>query len=194
MDSGRPSSIVRGPSSAEGADFDVVVDARPGTPIRPRAEGLDAAAVPSGETVLAGEVELDDLGQRVAVIGPGIFAGETALFLAAAGKEVTLIAEGERSNADANPLIAGKTNLRFTQHGGTTIDGARVVGASDGMLALDVAGERRAVGPFDGVVAAIGWEPPAAPENGHGYVFADTWDAFAQLLVAFEATKAARSI
>ena len=75
---------------ADPAAHDVTLDATPGRPVvpeLPREQGADRATdVVSAQDVLAGRVRPADHGQRVAVIGSGIFAGETALFLAAAGK------------------------------------------------------------------------------------------------------------
>ena len=172
---------------------DVVIDARPGSPIRPSVPGLEpAAVVVLGEDLLAGRVAAPSLGPRVAVVGPGIFAGETALYLAADGRQVTLLATGERPLQDAHPLIAGKTALRFAARGGRTIVGARLIGAADGRLTIEAAGERHEIGPFDRLVAAIGWEPPAPPTAAGGYAVPDAWDAFAALQQALAVTKLAR--
>lgn len=170
--------------------FDVTVDTRPGSPIVPQIPGMSRAKLVPAEHVLASRFSIQDLGKRIGVIGPGIFAGETALRLAAAGKEVTLLAAGERPMEDAHGLIAGTTALRFEHHGGRTVTGASVRAAADGVLDIEVGGERREAGPFDCVVAAIGWDPPEGP----GYVVADAWDAFAARLQVLDGTRLARAI
>ncbi|MPZ87712.1 MAG: hypothetical protein GEU81_06470 [Nitriliruptorales bacterium] len=170
--------------------FDVTVDARPGSPILPEIPGVSPAKIIPGEHVLAGRAGNEDLGERVAVVGPGIFAGETALYLAAAGKDVTLLAAGEQPMEDAHGLIAGTTALRFAAQGGRVITSATVHAATDGVLDIEVGGEHRQAGPFDCIVAAIGWDPPDGPE----YVVADAWDAFAARLQVLKATRLARKI
>ncbi len=175
-------------------EADIIVDTRPGAPILSAAEGLGAADQILGDDVLAGRVAAERLGKRVAVMGPGIFAGETALYLAGVGKEVTLIASGERAMQDANPLVAGKTTLRLGERGGQIICGARVVSVRDGVLSLEANGERREIGRFEQIVTAIGWKPSSAPPDSDRYVIADAWDAFAALLQAFESTKLARRL
>lgn len=176
--------------SAERADHDVTVDATPGRPVLPELPGLDGADVVPAEDVLASRVALADRGGRVAVIGSGILAGETALFLAAAGTSVTLLATGERAMADAHPLIAGTTGLRFAGHGGTTITGVTLRGLTDGHLEVAVDGEPRRVGPFDLLVSAVGWTAPEPSPT----VVGDTWDAFAQRLLVLHAARVARRL
>ena len=114
---------------ADPAEHDVTLDATPGRPAVPELAGPDGAdvhatAVVSAQDILAGRVRPADHGGRVAVIGSGIFAGETALFLAAAGKSVILVSPEEAVMADAHPLIAATTAHRFAELGGETVSGA----------------------------------------------------------------------
>jgi 2,4-dienoyl-CoA reductase-like NADH-dependent reductase (Old Yellow Enzyme family) len=176
--------------SAEPDDHDVTVDATPGRPVLPELPGLDGLDVVPAEDVLASRVALTDRGERVAVIGSGILAGETALLVAATGKSVTLLATGARAMEDAHPLVAGTTALRFARHGGTTITGVTLRGVVDGHLEVAVDGETRRVGPFDLLVSAVGWTGPETSPN----VVGDTWDAFAQRLLVAHATRIARRL
>jgi NADPH-dependent 2,4-dienoyl-CoA reductase/sulfur reductase-like enzyme len=176
--------------SAEPGDHDVTVDATPGRPVLPELPGLDGVGVVPAEDVLASRVDLADLGGRVAVIGPGILAGETALFLAAAGKDVTLLATGDRPMQDAHPLVAGTTALRFAGSGGTTIGGVTLRGLADGHLEVAVDGEPRHLGPFDRLVSAVGWTGPESSPT----VVGDSWDAFAQRLLVLHAARVARRL
>jgi 2,4-dienoyl-CoA reductase-like NADH-dependent reductase (Old Yellow Enzyme family) len=185
---------------ADPADHDVVVDATPGAPILPELGGLDGAGAGSdvlgpadvvpAEDLLSGRVRPADHGQWVAVIGPGILAGETALFLAAAGKRVTLISPATSAMADAHPLVAGTTAHRFAEHGGETVAGSRLRTAAGRRLEIDAEGRQLSLGPFDLVVPALGWTTPG---NG-GPAVGDTWDAFAQRLLVARATRLARTL
>lgn len=177
------------PSSAP-HDHDVTVDAEPGVPVPLDVPGLADGDVVAAADVLTGRVDTADLGDRVAVVGPGLFAGETALFLAAAGKQVTLLAAGERAIADAHPLVAGTTALRLAGHGARTVTGVTLRGATGGELEVEADGELRRFGPFDAVVAAVGWDGQQAAPGSLG----DTWDAFAQRLLVADATRAAREL
>jgi 2,4-dienoyl-CoA reductase-like NADH-dependent reductase (Old Yellow Enzyme family) len=186
---------VRVVQHADPADHDVTIDATPGTPAVPEFAGaaepgtVHADAV-AGEDLLAGRVRLADHGDRVAVIGPGIFAGETALYVAAAGKQVTLISPEQPVMADAHPLIAGTTALRFAEHGGQTVAGG-TLGTTDGRHLEFASGtERRRLGPFDLIVLAAGWRAPEAGPLTVG----DDWDAFAQRLAVAHATRVARAL
>jgi NADPH-dependent 2,4-dienoyl-CoA reductase/sulfur reductase-like enzyme len=176
------------------AEHDVTLDATPGRPAVPELAGPeDDARVPhlvSAQDVLAGVVRPADHGERVAVIGSGIFAGETALFLAAAGKRVTLVSPEAAAMTDAHPLVAGTTAHRFAGHGGTTLTGVAVRGLADGHLVVAADSEPYRVGPFDLLVSAVGW---TAPEAG-ALTVGDAWDAFAQRLLVARATRVARRL
>ncbi|HEV7728413.1 MAG TPA: FAD-dependent oxidoreductase [Modestobacter sp.] len=176
--------------SAPPGDHDVTVDATPGVPTRLDVAGLAAADVVVADDVLTGRAPLADLGDRVAVVGAGLFAGETALFLAAAGKQVTLLATGGRAMADAHPLVAATTAERLAEHGARTIPGRPRRRMPDGHLEVELDGQLRRAGPFDVVVAAVGWEGQQAAPGSLG----DTWDAFAQRLLVADATRAAREL
>ena len=63
-------------------------------------------------------------------------------------------------------------------------------GALDGYLEIEVAGDRRRAGPFDLLVAALGWTTPEPSDRMVG----DTWDAFAQRLLVQHAARLARSL
>ena len=164
--------------------FDVVVDARPGAPTRPSMPGIPAYTV-DAEEVLAGRIDPPSLGQRLAVLGRGILAGETALFLAGFGTSVTLLATDQPAMADAHPWIADKTRLRLEARGGRIVSGVTPVAVEpDGVLAR-TGDELTRFGPFDAVVTAWGWAGLAAFSGG--LAVGDVWDA----LGAMEATRRA---
>ncbi|MGY1622308.1 FAD-dependent oxidoreductase [Geodermatophilus sp. SYSU D00965] len=175
---------------ADPAHHDVTVDATPGPPVLPDPPGDGSVPVVPADDVLTGRLDLDAAGEVVAVVGPGLLAGETALLLAAAGKQVTLVVPGDRPMADAHPLVAGTTAHRLAGHGGRTVTGVvpgRVAGAHLGLGGAEGPGS---VGPLDLVVWAVGWTPA---ERGPLTV-GDTWDAFAQRLLVHDAARLARQL
>jgi NADPH-dependent 2,4-dienoyl-CoA reductase/sulfur reductase-like enzyme len=175
---------------ADPAAHDVTWDAGPGRPAALELAGPDGDATDLvlAQDILAGSVRPSDHGERVAVIGSGIFAGETALFLAAAGKRVTLVGHEGTVMAGAHPLVAATTGHRLAGHGGTTVSGDALRALADGHLELTVDGEPCRVGPFDLLVSAVGWTAPTTSPT----VVGDSWDAFAQRLLVGHATRVAR--
>ena len=131
-----------------------------------------------------------DHGERVAVIGSGIFAGETALFLAAAGKSVILVSPEEAVMADAHPLIAATTAHRFAEHGGTTVTGVALRGRPVGHLEVAAEGRAPPRGTVRSARLGLGWTAPETVALTVG----DTWDAFAQRLLVARATRIARRL
>jgi pyruvate/2-oxoglutarate dehydrogenase complex dihydrolipoamide dehydrogenase (E3) component len=168
----------------------VTVDAAPGTPVVPDLAGAETVAAVPADDVLTDRVDLDAAGHRVAVVGPGLLAGETALLLAAAGKRVTLVVPGDRAMADAHPLVAGTTAHRLAGHGGRTVTGVTPRRIVDGHLEVDGAEGPGSLGPVDLLVWAVGW----APGERAPLVVGDTWDAFAQRLLVHGAARLARQL
>ncbi|SDX83256.1 2,4-dienoyl-CoA reductase [Geodermatophilus africanus] len=170
--------------------YDVTVDAAPGVPVVADLPGTGTLAAVPADDVLTGRVELDAAGDRVAVVGPGLLAGETALLVAAAGKQVTLVVPGDRAMADAHPLIAGTTTHRLAEHGARTVTGAQPRRVMDTFLEVHGPKGPRTLGPVDLLVWAIGWTPAATAPRAVG----DTWDAFAQRLLVHDAARLARQL
>ncbi|MCV2488850.1 NAD(P)/FAD-dependent oxidoreductase [Geodermatophilus sp. YIM 151500] len=169
---------VRVVRDAPAGEHDVTVSAVPGAR-HPLPAVAGSSAVVGAEDVLSGGARLDGSVDRVAVVGPGLLAGETALFLAATGRRVTLVATGERAMADAHPLVAGTTAHRLARLGARTVTGATPLAPVDGHAE-----------PFDLVVDAMGWRPAEGP----GIPVGDDWDAFAQRLLVRNATRLARTL
>ncbi|MGY1692419.1 oxidoreductase [Geodermatophilus sp. SYSU D01105] len=169
---------------------DVTVDATPGAPVLPDLAGDGTVALAAADDVLTGRLDLDAAGERVAVVGPGLLAGETALLVAAAGKQVTLVVPGDRPMADAHPLVAGTTALRLAGHGAATVPGLTVRGVAGSRLEVDGADGPGSLGPFDLLVWAVGWARSGTAAHAVG----DTWDAFAQRLLVHDAARLARQL
>jgi 2,4-dienoyl-CoA reductase-like NADH-dependent reductase (Old Yellow Enzyme family) len=179
-------SVVR---QAEPGDHDVTITATPGPPT---VVDLAAAGAPVvvADDVLTGRVRLAAHGSRVAVVGPGLLAGETALFVAGAGRRVTLVATAGRAMADAHPLVAAATARRLADLGAEIVAGGPPEASAGGHLAVDVEGAERRLGPFDLIVSAVGWTTPDSLFPAVG----DAWDAFAQRLLVRSAARLARDL
>ncbi len=164
--------------------FDIVVDARPGAPTQLEIPGVTAHTV-EAQSVLVGRIDPTTLGERIAVLGRGILAGEAALFLAGLGTTVTLLASDHPAMADAHPWIADKTRLRLEARGGRILSGVTPLAVEPGCVLARVGSESTRLGPFDAIVTAWGWTGPVASPGG--LAVGDVWDA----LGAMEATRRA---
>jgi len=138
---------------------DLVVDASPGRPLE-----LDLPWPSfSAEAILGGLVDSVALGIRVAVVGDGFSAAETAICLAGDGHEVVLFTSRARAASDTHPQLAYRALERLNRRGGRVICNVplgqlalctthRDVAEREGWRAnLDVA--------FDSSVVALGWSP-----------------------------------
>jgi 2,4-dienoyl-CoA reductase-like NADH-dependent reductase (Old Yellow Enzyme family) len=173
--------------------FDLTVDARPGTPLYPSVTGLDSSEIVQAEHLLAGTVPLETVGDHVVVVGSGLFAGETALYLAEAGKRVTLVADEPRIMADAYGPVATRTELRLADRGVRSIAAARLLRFEAGTLFLEVNGAPEAVGSIGRLVAALGWQQPP-PDGVVAHTVADAWEPLAAAKLTAAATRLARQV
>lgn len=89
------------PATVQTLSPDAVILATGARPWRPPVRGLDDARVVTAWDVLRGDVELRD--RRVAMIGAGLVACETALFLAERGNQVTMVELLDRIAPDVEP-------------------------------------------------------------------------------------------
>jgi len=80
---------------------DVVIIATGAMPSIPEIRGVDLAKVVTANDILAGKRETDG---KVVVLGGGRIGCETALFLAMAKKEVTIVSRHEEPAFDMNPI------------------------------------------------------------------------------------------
>ncbi|GAB4404185.1 MAG: FAD-dependent oxidoreductase [Anaerolineales bacterium] len=80
---------------------DAVIVATGARPLRPPIKGLDDARVVTAWDVLSGKADVQ--GKTVAMIGAGLVACETALYLAAKGNRVTMVEMLDRIAPDVEP-------------------------------------------------------------------------------------------
>jgi NADPH-dependent 2,4-dienoyl-CoA reductase/sulfur reductase-like enzyme len=172
------------------AEAEVTVDCRAGAERRPGWASRGQGVFPAGD-ILGRELhQMYGIGRRVAVAGPGALAAEVALFLAGWGRRPTVIVPGpeedpfpdvhpmhaarlrERLEGYKVPLVTGATPVawkfdpqrkselvvRRAPAAGRTArrPGGRTKGAAEGEEAL---------GPFQSVVTAEGWAPPAGQRS-----------------------------
>jgi hypothetical protein len=171
------------------AEAEVTVDCRAGEERRPgwaRGRGVFLA----GDILGRDLHEMYGIGRRVAVTGPGALAAEVALFLAGWGRRPTVIVPGpeddpfpdvhpmhgarlrERLEGYRVPLVTGATPVawRFDPQRKSELVVRRAPGARRGARRQgrrtegDGGGEER-LGPFQSVVTAEGWVPPAGQRS-----------------------------
>ena len=147
-------------------DADELVIATGGLPVRPAGvSGLDRADV-LDVTELADGVPV---GRRVVVAGGGSSGADTALELALAGHEVTLLEQTDQIAADLLALNRTALLRRLVEAGATVLT-ERTIRAidDDGVLADGPDGQVRV--PADTVVTAFGIRPNTALAGG------DSWE------------------
>lgn len=168
------------PQSIENAGAEVVIIARSGEPLVPSILGI-REAVPAGE-VLMGHAQV---GSKVAVLGGGLFGGETALFLAHQEKEVTVVTEGEKLATDSHPTVRSYLRRWLKEAGVHAVTGADVQAISNGSLVVIRDGQEERLEPFDSFVLALGHsEGPPWIEALRGkvpqlHLVGDAYEAFA---------------
>ncbi len=135
---------------------DAVVVATGGTPRLPEIPGLATARAVMAEAVLAGTAAT---GERIVVIGGELVGCETAEFLAAAGKAVTITRRGPAMAAALAEDIREPLLARLATQGVTMLTGVAYEAATtDGLHITARDGARRFL-PADTIVLAAGAEP-----------------------------------
>lgn len=111
-------------------------------------------------------------GAKVAVVGNGLLAGETALYLAGEGVDVTLCG-GKPSDLfrDTHPAIARRLGERLAAYG------VKVVGAPDQASGNELLCGQTSLGSFDVLVWAIGFSLDQ-PEPGYVPSGHDVYEAY----------------
>ena len=114
------------------------------------------------------------------------------MYLAEAGKKVTLVAGSARVMEEAYARVAATVGLRLSDHGVRSITGATLFKFERGALSLSVKGGHESVEPIEQVVAAMGWEPLPLPEGVEAYTVADVWEPLAAARQSALAARLAR--
>jgi len=131
----------------------VIVATGAASPLIPDIPGLDKIKSLSVAEVLSGRSQI---GKRVVVIGGGLVGCETAEFLAAQGKEVTIIEVLPQILANKPPLLQIKTLLSITGRGIVIKTGATCEKVStEGVTICTPDGTSQTI-PADTVVIATG--------------------------------------
>ena len=144
---------------------DHVILATGGTSLLLPFQGLDKAPWISALDVL--RTKLDSLGKSIVVLGGGMVGCETAEFIAASGREVTLIEMKEEPATDLFFVLREKLLRRMKSLGIRFLCGTRVESLNEGLVtATDLKTSTRSVlGPFDHIVMALGITPVNLPNE-----------------------------
>lgn len=140
----------------EEARPDVVVLATGVRQAAPQIPGIDRPNVVTAVDVLTGKAEVGD---KVAIIGAELVGCETAEFLAAGGREVTLMRRGDEVATKVNPTVREHLLARLSASGITMLTGVRYQEITDrGVIIMTGEGKRQTV-EADTVVLAAGSSP-----------------------------------
>ncbi len=138
-----------------GCGADEIVVATGSDPIRPLIPGIDSPTVVTAEDVLLDQVMVGD---DVVIIGAGSVGVETAEFLVARGKNVTVIEIADDILADMAPTLRAPLEARIRQTPTRFELGQKVLEIRDGAVVTD----RTTVAPCETVVIAVGYQPDDA--------------------------------
>ncbi len=142
---------------------DVTVDCRPRPEVRP-AWARGRAVLLAGELLGKDLHELYGIGRRVAVVGPGALAAETALFLAGWGRRPTVIVPGTEAEPfpDVHPMHAARLRERLDGYHVPLVTGTHVLEwiydeERRSKLRVVRDGREEILEPFHSAVSAAGW-------------------------------------
>jgi 2,4-dienoyl-CoA reductase-like NADH-dependent reductase (Old Yellow Enzyme family)/thioredoxin reductase len=135
---------------------DAVIVATGAGPAVPAIPGLMEVGFATAYQILRGEVQA---GPRVLVIGGGMVGIEVAEFLAAGGREVTVVKRRPEIAPDMEPIARSLLLKRLQALPVTLLTGATIEAISSEGIVLDKAGEKVHLPPVDTVVIATGTRP-----------------------------------
>ena len=134
---------------------DALIIATGSVPVRLDVPGAHGSNVFDALEVLNGAAVSGD---RTAVIGGGLVGCETALYLVARGKRVTIVEMRDEIGADI-PLTIRSAVIENLKEAGVQMEvSAPAVGFSEEGVAIEREGEKRVIG-VDAVVLAVGQKP-----------------------------------
>ena len=136
-------------------DADAYVVATGARPLVPRIAGIDGQDIHTAEDVLLQRFEV---GSRVVVVGGGQIGAETAYYLAAQGRQVTIVDVLDQIAAQEEPLTRSALLTLLGRHDVKLMPGWRVerfTGHQVGLRQSRDEGERQAL-EFDTAVIALG--------------------------------------
>lgn len=138
-----------------GCGAEEIIVATGSDPIRPPIPGIDGPAVVTAEEVLLDKVTV---GEDVVIIGAGSVGVETAEFLVARGKNVTVIEIADDILADMAPTLRAPLEARIKQTPTRFELGQKVLEIREREVVTDQA----TIGPCDTVVICVGYQPDNA--------------------------------
>ncbi|MFH1651963.1 MAG: FAD-dependent oxidoreductase [Chloroflexota bacterium] len=151
--------VVKEKATAAGlkkGNFDTVVVAVGGVPVKPDVPGIDLPLVTGVLDVLSGKART---GQRVVVVGGGVEGAQVGLWLAEQGKEVTFVEERPAFMMGVWLTDKAVYAERFAKQKVTPLTGTRLTAIKEKSVAvIDKEGKPREI-PTDSVVLALGLAP-----------------------------------
>jgi 2,4-dienoyl-CoA reductase-like NADH-dependent reductase (Old Yellow Enzyme family)/thioredoxin reductase len=145
------------PSAIKQINPDVVVVATGAVPFIPEIPGVGGKNIVTAHDVLASRINA--IGNKVAVLGGGLVGCETADFLAAQGKKVTIIEMLEDVAMDVGLIRKPFLMQRLHKGGVEILTSTRVEEITGhGIIAIYKNEQRKNVGIYDTIVLALGAE------------------------------------
>jgi len=135
---------------------DAVIIATGAGPAVPAIPGLVEVGFVTGHQILRGEAQA---GPRVLVVGGGMVGVEVAEFLAAGGREVTVVKRRPEIAPDMEPIARALLLKRLQALPVTILTGTTVKGISAEGILAERDGEEVHLAPVDTIVVAAGMQP-----------------------------------
>jgi 2,4-dienoyl-CoA reductase-like NADH-dependent reductase (Old Yellow Enzyme family)/thioredoxin reductase len=134
---------------------DVVVVATGATPFIPEIPGVAGKNIVTAHDILSGRI--DTVGNKVAVLGGGLVGCETADFLAAQEKKVTIVEMLDEVATDVGSIRKTFLMQRLDKAGVEILTSTRVKEIADhGIIATSKDGQAKNIGNYDFIVLALG--------------------------------------
>jgi 2,4-dienoyl-CoA reductase-like NADH-dependent reductase (Old Yellow Enzyme family)/thioredoxin reductase len=134
-------------------DFDEIVLATGGVPIRPAFEGIEEAGVLDAIDVIEGK---ERVGQNVLIIGGGLVGTETADLLGEHGHKVTIMEMKPDVATDEHIDIKLMLLERLNQYGVTILTNSKVKALTPGSVVFEKDGEEQKLEGFNHIILALG--------------------------------------
>lgn len=132
---------------------DAIIIATGSMPLLSKISGIDEPYVYSAVDVLAGKVWP---GSNVAVIGGSMVGCETAEYIAAYGKQVTIFEMADEIGKDLYPSIRVNLLPNLKQHDVRLCPSAQVKSIQNGIITYEKDGQLMQSAPFDTIFVAVG--------------------------------------
>lgn len=149
-------------------DFDEIVLATGGVPVRPSIEGIDESDVVDAVDVLEGKVAVGD---HILIVGGGQVGVETGELLANQNRKVTIVEMADEVAKDEHVSIKIFMFERFKKYGINILTNTKVKSFSKGAVTVERDGAESKLEGFDSIILAIGaksYNPLGQPLQGSG--------------------------